>query len=269
MGLDNDRTRFRRARVEVPTRSARPSATRPATEGMEFTAKKPETIDEDYFGIKQQIERKKRIDTYKEAIEINKNRLKVGGKKAKSAVIQRWSKLSDIHKNWAKGSLAFVAVMVVGLPFALNHFNKADDSQTGNETLGSSEVIVLEKPDFDVVLPSGKSEDDMLASQTRVTPSEDIIFSYSDMLGGVEIEVTQQKIPDTLKTNQTEQLKKLAESFQLSNEIPTDGFTIYHGLSVEQGVQSLITIYAERMLFIRSPQKLSDDVWSAYITSLR
>lgn len=164
-------------------------------------------------------------------------------------------------------ALSLVVLFVMGL-------NKQPTNQ-GGDTLGAAAVeeqaplpIVGEDVflEFPILYPSNSTD----IRVVQVNPKgSDPAYTYIDRLLNNEIRVTQQRIPESFKTERASKLKELADSFQASSIIQIDGDTVYHGYSEKGRTQSLVFIKKDLLILIASPLKLNDDVWVGYITALK
>ena len=145
------------------------------------------------------------------------------------------------------------------------------DPKVSTETLGeqdfSTEKLPEEKPDFAILVPGSKKLQDL--NLKRVSPQGTAAtFVYVDEVDRVQINVSQQELPERLKTNQDQELEKIAKDFQASNIIQIDEMKVYHGYSEKGNKQSLVFIKENSFVLIAALGKVSDDAWVGYITSL-
>ena len=99
----------------------------------------------------------------------------------------------------------------------------------------------------------------------RISPPEAApSYTYLDQMMDSDsiFRVTQQEIPADFD------LSKAAVDLQATSIIQIDDMQVYHGYSEKGGIQSLLFIKNEKLVFIRSPQKFIDDIWASYILSL-
>ncbi len=61
-----------------------------------------------------------------------------------------------------------------------------------------------------------------------------MIVTFADKLEDIEIEVTQQKLPDNFKSAPAAELQKIATNFQATNVIQIDDAVVYHGIMKKQ-----------------------------------
>jgi hypothetical protein len=171
------------------------------------------------------------------------------------------------------GALVFGLVFVLVGYFLVSRASNADTEVT--DTLGASnEGSVAQDgridtlPEFNLLYP-GNKDASSLVNVTRKSPDGTVIHTYKDTLESIEIEVTQQALPESFKSSIDTELEKLAKSFQATSIIQIDDSKIYHGLNDKTGVQSLILVKNDLLIFINSSKKLSDDVWAGYVLGLR
>lgn len=124
-----------------------------------------------------------------------------------------------------------------------------------------------EQPTFDTVLPKGKSIADF-GGWTRVSPSDrNAVFAYVDHIGKVQINVSEQPLPDAFDGDIENQIGYLAKGYHADVKIDADGTDVYVGTSAK-GPQSVIFTKNGLLMLIKSSAKISDDDWAAYVRSL-
>jgi hypothetical protein len=122
-------------------------------------------------------------------------------------------------------------------------------------------------PDYDTVLPSGKTIDD-LGGWIRVSPpNRNAVYAYADKIGGVRVDVSEQPLPPSFKANTPEQMARLAQSYAANGTLTAAGTTVYIGTSAK-GPQSLILSEKGLLILIKSASPLADKEWIKYINSL-
>lgn len=173
-----------------------------------------------------------------------------------------------------KKQVAFVVVLLVVLLAVAFGFSVIGNNNA-TETLGESTSsqdnsggIFTSDPSFKVLAPVGKPLEQLRAVE-RKSPDGDTIYTFSDTLENNTIEVTQQTLPEDLKKDQENKLFEIAQSFNMTNVIQVNESKIYHGLNDELKSQSLVLIKNGNLVFITSPQKISDDQWANYFLSLQ
>lgn len=124
------------------------------------------------------------------------------------------------------------------------------------------------KPDYPVFTPNGASID-TFGGWTRVSPPDrDAVYAYTDTLGGAHITVSQQPLPDGFNEDTDAQVEQLAVGYSATEHLTVNGTTVYLGTSAK-GPQSVIFTKSKTLILIKSSGRLSNAVWSSYISSLR
>jgi hypothetical protein len=189
-------------------------------------------------------------------------------------------KLATAHpKSFASAGslLALVAVASLLWPShtgdkSATNTDKTDvvkQSASKDITKVAGESITSLTPEYSLQLPAGKTPESLGGIQKANPEGSAPAYKYKDIVDGVGILVTEQQIPDSMKSDVAGGVKKIADSFQVSNIIVVDGITAYTGLSDKTKVQSLITTKGPLLVLIAAASSLTDDQWAAYITSLK
>lgn len=120
---------------------------------------------------------------------------------------------------------------------------------------------------YDTVLPAGKTIE-TLGGWTRVSPpNRNPVFAYADTIGNTPISVSQQPLPDDLKGDTPRKVEELAQWFKADQRLTIGDTKVYIGTSAK-GPQSVIFVKDDLLILIKSSVALSNDQWTAYITSL-
>lgn len=181
-------------------------------------------------------------------------------KEAKVKTNKAW-KLAKSRKKLSFGMAAAVLAIAVGVGILTTRGSNEVLGEKTEENL-QDDGRINSPPPFEPLYPAGESSN-VLSAVTRSTPSAEVIYTYKDSVGEIEVEVTQQKVPDNFD------LEKAATDFQATSIIQVDDTKVYHGYSERGDTQSLIFIKDDKMVLIRSPRKLADDQWAAYVASLK
>lgn len=153
---------------------------------------------------------------------------------------------------------AVVVIATVGLIAIPKLHNKPTNSPTG--VLSAKDI----KPDFAYSLP--KATKTGATVETRYDAKRKVV-SFKDSIGGVEITVSQQPMPENLKKNTDEGVKKLAEGFSANDVLSTANPTAYLGTDAK-GPQTVIFVKKDLLVFIFSVGSIDKHDWSEYITNL-
>ncbi len=172
-------------------------------------------------------------------------------------------KLPKISKKWLIVTVLAAVLAVAG--FAAFKLFIQDEPKVVHGVLSEGEVS--QTPDFATVLPEGKDVED-LGGWARISPPDkDPAFAYVDVLDGIQLNVSQQQLPDNFKQDKDGELAKLAEQFSANQKITMGENVVYIGTS-SKGPQSAITSIGGLLILIKSSGPLTNDQWSGYIASL-
>jgi hypothetical protein len=164
------------------------------------------------------------------------------------------------YKQLGIGTGALAIVLVVGI-FALNMRSDNKGGTEGKGVLSASD----QKPSFQTLSPSGNTAGK--ASVMKYDAQHKIV-TFVDSIGGVDINVTEQALPDNFKDNTDDKVKKLAEGFSANEVLSTANPTAYLGTSIE-GPQSVIFHKKGLLIFIKSTKNIDNHDWAEYITNLQ
>jgi hypothetical protein len=125
-----------------------------------------------------------------------------------------------------------------------------------------------QNPDFDTVLPVGKTIED-LGGWGRVSPPDrDPVYAYSDTLASVHIVVSEQKVPSDFSSDVPGHLSRIAKQFGASKKLTTtDGAILYLGTAAN-GSQSIVTSKNGLLILMRSTSVIGDQIWNDYVFAL-
>lgn len=130
------------------------------------------------------------------------------------------------------------------------------------------EDISSTKPEFDTLLPNGKSIDGLGGWKRVSPPGAAPAFAYSDEIDNVKVAVSQQALPDDFKKDTPAKMTELAKGFHASDKLTTaNGTVIYLGSSAK-GPQSAILAINQLLILIKSTGKIDDKKWASYVDSL-
>lgn len=213
----------------------------------------------------------KKLKPYKEkATQFVKRHTKTTTNKAKVAGRIVGKKSKKIRKKHLLFVLPVIIVMIGGFVIRMQFQNKEKtEVQSATTTRSPSDIPLNQTPDFDPLLPSDKTTD-QLGGLARISPEgQDAVYAFVDVLEGQQLNVSEQKVPEAFKQDRDAKLEKLAKDFQAVSVIQVDDTRVYHGVSEKTKVQSLIFVKDDLLVFIKSPQKFTDDIWVGYITNLK
>jgi len=122
-------------------------------------------------------------------------------------------------------------------------------------------------PEYQTVLPGGKSADE-LGGWKRVSPPEkDPVFAYADEVSGIPISVSQQPLPNSFKTDTASHVADLAKAYNATTKITAGDTTVYIGTSAK-GPQSVILTKKNLLILIKSQKTIDNVAWEEYVKSL-
>jgi hypothetical protein len=120
-------------------------------------------------------------------------------------------------------------------------------------------------PSFDILTPTIGFKGGI----ERTTPVGDKIYTYSDKIGGIKVEVTQQPLPESLNKDRDSKLAEFAKNNNMTSVIQIDEEKVYHGKNEKSGVQSVMAYKDGLLIFIRCDTVVSDDNLTGYILGLK
>lgn len=168
--------------------------------------------------------------------------------------------------NRAKAIVLFAAAGIVF--YTYNHaINQKDDFIEASSALAAPK---LEKgnPPYDTVLPVGKKIEE-LGGWTRISPPDrNPVYTYADKIDNITINVSEQPLPQSFKTETAEQIEQLAKDFSATGKITVGGTIVHLGTS-DGGPQSVIFTKDDLLILIKSAARLDNNKWAEYINSLR
>lgn len=160
--------------------------------------------------------------------------------------------------------IAAAAVVLVIANTAIGLFVNQQNSAK-NQASASYSTKTYATPDFQTVLPTGKSVG-QFGGWKRVSPTDkDPVFAYEDAIDGVTVSVSEQPLPASMKTDDA--IASLATKFNATDQIKAGNTELYVGTSAK-GPQSALFTKNDLLVMIKSESKIADKSWSAYIQSL-
>ena len=237
-----------------------------------------EAILEDKRRAESKRRRKETLDRWKAKVLLRKKRAAPQPVVPKQAVVQGSAPkllVSKIKKLLSKttpkqrlflagGAIVLVVTIGLGALYPNSHQTGPKKTSVKTEVLSKKS----EKPSYPTLLPTGISIEE-LGGWQRVSPQgKDPVFAYVDSINGVQINVSQQPLPQSFKQDTTGSIEKLAEQFYAKDKITVDELTAYVGTS-EKGPQSVVLAKKDLLILIKSTEKIPNDLWGVYISSLK
>ena len=160
-----------------------------------------------------------------------------------------------------------VVVIVIASFILISNLNK-DKSNVLGERGGGISVPTNQTPAFKVLLPDGKTQQDVggfaLVSPEGSAPA----YAYKDKIGNVAIRVSQQQLPDNFKANPQVELELLAKNSNANKTLVVNLDTAYLGTSAK-GPQTVIMQKSGLLIFITSDSSINEVEWVEYIAKLK
>lgn len=164
------------------------------------------------------------------------------------------------HQRVVAGVIILIAIGLLALAATIS-----EQGQETNSVSNSNKPAVA--PDYQTIVPVNKSIN-KLGGWRRVSPPKgDPVFAYSDKIGDVRIDVSEQPLPDSFKSDPDGKVADLARSYAANDKILTGDTTMYVGTSVK-GPQSAILTKFNLLILIKSQKKIDSKDWSKYADSL-
>jgi hypothetical protein len=183
------------------------------------------------------------------------------------AVTRIKNKVSTLpRKKIAVGGVLFAITLMAFSGYFLITNRNPDVAAENTPTRSPSELL-RGTPDYPTRLPHGKTIED-LGGWTLVSPPDrNPVYAYVDFIDEVQINVSQQPLPEDFLTDTEDKVELLARGYKASEKI-TVGDTMVHIGTSTLGPQSVIFYKDNLLVLIKSTVKVSSDKWAAYINSL-
>ena len=179
----------------------------------------------------------------------------------------RWLFHRKVYAAIAVGCLALVIISSVLLhrPAA----TREQSHEPGGAVQGAQTASgpVPGHPSYATLVPSGKSIQSLGGWYRVSPPNSDPVYAFADSVGSVHLDVSEQPLPESFKSDTADHVSQLAQSFGANEKLTAKGLTIYIGTSAK-GPQSVILTENNLLILIRSTDKLTNDQWLAYVSAL-
>ncbi len=188
--------------------------------------------------------------------------------KYKPKVVQVWKYLVIVWKQQSRkkqvtgGVVSLVIVISLVTLFTHTPTKQASDKDESS-VLGGTTVA---KPSFAPIVPGG-SVAETVDGRVAYDAEKQVVSYQSKVASGTTVTVSQQKSPESFKSNPDFELKKLAEQFSANQTLQVGGAVAYLGTSTK-GPQTVVYYSNELLIFLFSTEKLSSSDWEEYIASL-
>ena len=161
------------------------------------------------------------------------------------------------------GIVLAITLFTIGSNLLSSHNAKvAADKRSGQQSLTKG------TPDYPTVLPTGKTIQELGGWTLVSPPGRDPVFAYIDKIGNMQINVSQQPLPEEFKSDTAAKIEKLAKEYGASEKLTTSDTEAYIGTS-EKGPQSVILSKGDLLILMKSAVRIDNAKWEEYISSLR
>lgn len=126
---------------------------------------------------------------------------------------------------------------------------------------------ITNNPNFDPILPHGKTIATLGDWQKLTSPNGDIFYVYVDTINGVNVNVSQQLLPGKFKGDVNNKMVELSRTYNANVKLDADGTRVYVGTSAK-GPQSVLFTKNGALVLMKSWATIPDAQWIAYIKSL-
>jgi hypothetical protein len=173
-------------------------------------------------------------------------------------------KLSRLTKKQKLLSLTVVGIVAILLGTTAWINTQTTNHKSKLSAQNRAPGLVQGSPNFAVLVPNGKSVNNIGGF---IRSDKNQLFVYIDKINNVRINVSQQPLPDDFKSNPTNQVEQLAKNYKADGKITVGGNTIHIGTSAK-GPQTVLFTKNDLLILIVSNDKIENDQWAQYISSL-
>lgn len=199
-------------------------------------------------------------------------RAKLSRFKSLPAVTGFTKRLARKLQRWPRSVYGLVGIAVVLLLAAgggmLIHNRATSPSVSVVQGAQTATGPMPGTPNYATVLPGGKSAQSLGGWYRVSPPTSDPVYAFSDHIGAVQLDVSEQPLPASFRQNTAEQIAQLAQGFGANEKIASAQVTFYIGTSAK-GPQSVILTKNDLLILIKSTGKLTTDAWITYLSSLQ
>lgn len=185
----------------------------------------------------------------------------------------RSSRLKDLLKRPYKRLIIviLIAVALLGVLTGAWYLLRPNSEQTtptagtGTNAPKPAGDLVPGTASYAVLLPDGKTIKDLGGGWVR--DQSHPLFIYLDTIDTVNIKVSEQPLPDSLKTDTEQAVELIAKNYDITQKVTVGDTTIHIG-TFGNGIQRIILSKAHLLILITSNNTLTNDQWIGYINSL-
>lgn len=126
----------------------------------------------------------------------------------------------------------------------------------------------VDAPTYATVLPSGKTIKSLGGWHKISPPDLAAVYAYTDNIDGISIDVSEQSLPDSFKSDTAAQVANIAKNYNATTKIVANETDAYIGTSAA-GPQSVIFTKNNVLILIKSQKKIENESWMRYISTLQ
>ena len=152
-------------------------------------------------------------------------------------------------------------LVMAGAVFVLVAWQFLNKPERPQGSAGVVQGVESTTPDFEPLRPIDKKDIE------RKYDSKHKIISFQDQLVGLEIVVSQQKLPETFKADPQGSLENFAKKINATTPVDAGDVKAFAGKSVN-GPQTIVFQKNELLIFIYSPKELDKNIVGSYIKIL-
>jgi|GEM_PF-1332888 len=160
--------------------------------------------------------------------------------------------------------LLFICILLVG-GYTLFAPHPAEVVNVNKQPVKKEPGLIPGKPEYAVLAPVGKTVQDL---NGWIRSDKNPLFVYIDKIGDIQINVSQQPIPEEFMPDVDTQVEKFAKAYKANSKITIGTTVVYIGSTVK-GPQSVIFTKNDLLILIASSDKIENDQWIQYINSLQ
>lgn len=277
----------------LQTGSAQPSvgaenSQTPKVEPLRNRFKKPEADNHDIGDVwqtqdmirKQEQARRRMLQTLKRAR--RKKRIKRVVQSSSAKVRATGTALKVRPRRISKSVYAYGIIGVVLIGGAVSVATYKYKNDTGPAVASDSSAVAsatsdspvnrelpVEKPSYKILYPGGDEARYINTVRRKSPDGQPPAYGFNDTVGGIGLNVNQQKLPDSFLADTAGSVDKMAREFQATNSVSIGEDKVYYGWSEKSGVQSIILAKNKLLLLIRAERQLTEQQIVEYIRTLK
>jgi hypothetical protein len=183
----------------------------------------------------------------------------------KVSLLRPFRRLRSALKQLFRWQIAVIsAVIVIAIVGWLVGVPSLRSPVTGKSAATISQAVV--KPTFKTLAPNGALT--TTVSKAITYDQSKKVASFEDTINGVQITVSMQPLPDSVKPDVSANVQKIAEGFAANTKLNVSSGDAYLGTS-EKGPQSIVGDKNNLLVFMYSSTKIDQQAWANYFNALK